>query len=364
MIPICNFVAKLFFMLASRVKAFVELGSQIHEALSREEGKYEGLTKQQINLLLQVKKSGIENGWFTKDMVQSAFYGIIKMLNENQLRQWLEPYVKSIDVENKSKDVGVIMAGNIPAVGFHDFLCVLLSGNKAVVKTSSDDALLIPSIAELLISIDASFSDRIHILKTPLSKYDAVIATGSNNSARYFEQYFGKYPNIIRKSRTSVAILTGEETEQEIEGLAKDLFTYYGLGCRNVSKLLVTGNFNPQKLIDALIKECEFLKNNGKYQNNIDYNKSIYIINKVPFLDGGTFLLKEDKGLHSPISVTFYETFDSLKAIENYIEENKSQIQCVVSSKVKGSVSFGDAQSPKVWDYADKVDTMKFLLEL
>ena len=351
-------------MSASRVKAFVELGSQIQEALSREEGKYEGLTKQQINLLLQVKKSGIENGWFTNDMVQSAFYGIIKMLNENQLRQWLESYVKSIDVENKPKDVGVIMAGNIPAVGFHDFLCVLLSGHKAVVKTSSDDALLIPSIAELLISIDASFSDRIHILKTPLSKYDAVIATGSNNSARYFEQYFGKYPNIIRKSRTSVAILTGEETEQEIEGLAKDLFTYYGLGCRNVSKLLVTGNFNPQELIGALIKECEFLKNNAKYQNNIDYNKSIYIINKVPFLDGGTFLFKEDQSLHSPISVTFYEKFDSIDEIDRYIERNNDEIQCVVSSQICRSVPFGEAQNPKVWDYADKVDTMKFLLEL
>ena len=351
-------------MSVSRVKAFVELGSQIQEALSREEGKYEGLTKQQINLLLQVKKSGMENGWFTNDMVQSAFYGIIKMLNENQLRQWLESYDKSIDVENISKDVGVIMAGNIPAVGFHDFLCVLLSGHKAVVKTSSDDALLIPSIAELLISIDESFSDRIHILQTPRSKYDAVIATGSDNSARYFEQYFGKYPNIIRKSRTSVAILTGEETEQEIEGLAKDLFTYYGLGCRNVSKLLVTGNFDPQKLIGAIIKKSEFLKNNAKYQNNIDYNKSIYIINKVPFLDGGTFLFKEDQSLHSPISVTFYEKFNSIDEIDRYIERNNDEIQCVVSSQICRSVPFGEAQNPKVWDYADKVDTMKFLLEL
>ena len=351
-------------MSVSGVTAFVKLGNQIQEALSREEGKFEGLTKQQINLLLQVKKSGIENGWFTKEMVESAFNGIIKMLDENQLKQWLKFYTNSIDFERKPKEVGVIMAGNIPAVGFHDFLCVLLSGNTAVLKTSSDDALLIPSIAELLISIEASFSERINILKTPRSKYDAVIATGSNNSARYFEQYFGKYPNIIRKSRTSVAILTGEETEQEIKGLAKDLFTYYGLGCRNVSKLLVTENFDVQRLIDGLIKYSGFLKNNGKYQNNIDYNKSIYIINKVPFLDGGTFLLKEDKGLHSPISVTFYERFDTLKDIDNYIEKNNSEIQCVVSPKIQGGLSFGEAQNPKVWDYADKVDTMKFLLEL
>ena len=351
-------------MSVSGVKAFVELGSQIQEAFSREDGQYEGLTKQQINLLLQVKKSGIENGWFTKEMVESAFEGIINMLDEKQLKQWIESYLKSIDLERKPKEVGVIMAGNIPAVGFHDFLCVLLSGNTAVIKTSSDDALLIPSIAELLISIDASFSERINILKTPRSKYDAVIATGSNNSARYFEQYFGKYPNIIRKSRTSVAVLTGEETEQEIEGLAKDLFTYYGLGCRNVSKLLVTENFDVQKLIGELMKYSSFLKNNGKYQNNIDYNKSIYIINKVPFLDGGTFLFKEDQSLHSPISVTFYEKFDSLDEIDRYIERNNDEIQCVVSSQISRGVPFGKAQHPKVWDYADKVDTMKFLLEL
>jgi len=351
-------------MSVSGVKAFVELGFQIQEAFRREDGQYKGLTKQQINLLLQVKKSGIANGWFTKEMVRSAFDGIVKMLDENQLKHWLESYLNRIDNENEPKEVGVIMAGNIPAVGFHDFLCVLLSGNTAVIKTSSDDALLMPSVAELLISIDASFSEKINISKTPRSKYDAVIATGSNNSARYFEQYFGKYPNIIRKSRTSVAVLTGEETDQEIEGLAKDLFTYYGLGCRNVSKLLVTENFDVHKLIGELMKYSSFLKNNGKYQNNIDYNKSIYIINKVPFLDGGTFLLKEDQSLYSPISVTFYEKFDSLDEIDRYIERNNDEIQCVVSSKIGKGVAFGEAQNPKVWDYADKVDTMKFLLEL
>ena len=362
-IPICNFIKNMI-MSVTGIQAFVKLGIKIQEALNREAAQYDGLTKQQINLLLQVKKSGIENGWFTKEMVESAFYGIAEMLNENELKQWLETYLKSIDFDRKPKEVGIIMAGNIPAVGFHDFLCVLLSGNTAVIKTSSDDALLIPSISDLLISIDSSFSERINFIKAPRSKYDAVIATGSNNSARYFEQYFGKYPNIIRKSRTSVAILTGEETEKEIEGLAKDLFTYYGLGCRNVSKLLVTESFDVQRLIDGLIKYSSFLKNNVKYQNNIDYNKSIYIINKIPFLDGGSFLFKEDQSLHSPISVTFYEKFNSLEDIDSYIERNKDEIQCVVSSQISRGVSFGAAQHPKVWDYADKVDTMKFLLEL
>lgn len=351
-------------MLALRIKSFIELGNQIKEALKRKEGDYEGLNKQQINLLLQIRKSGIANGWFTKKMVVQAFNGITEMLSKSHLNKWLETYVERINKNNQSKEVGLIMAGNIPAVGFHDFLCVLISGHSAVVKTSSDDECLIPSIAELLISIDESFSKRINILTAPRSKYDAVIATGSNNSARYFKQYFGKYPHIIRKSRTSVAVLSGEESDEQISGLAKDLFTYYGLGCRNVSKLLVTKDFDSTKLIKELLKHTDFLKTNGKYQNNIDYNKSIYIINKVPFLDGGTFLFKEDRGLHSPISVTFYEMFESLRDIKNYLDENKNEIQCVVSSDSELGVPFGDAQTPQVWDYADKVDTLDFLTSL
>lgn len=349
-------------MLLSKVEGFVQLGNQIQEALSREEGKFEGLSKEQVNLLLQIKRSGMDNGWFTNEMVRKSFDGIISMIQNDELNQWLSNY--SEKVSSDSKEVGIIMAGNIPAVGFHDFLCVILSGHKAVVKTSSDDDLLMPAVADLLISIDSSFEDKIEILRTPRREYDAVIATGSNNSARYFEQYFGKYPNIIRKSRTSVAVLTGDETPEQIKGLAKDLFTYYGLGCRNVSKLLVVGDFDHVALIDELLKHDEPLKMNGKYHNNVDYNKSIYIINRVPYLDGGTFLLKEDSGLQSPISVTFYEKFDSLKDVENYIQENSESIQCVVSPKIEGAVNFGEAQSPKVWDYADKVDTMEFLLAL
>ncbi len=351
-------------MSTEKLKSFIELGNQINDALTRKESDYEGLSKQQINLLVQIKKAGIENGWFSKEMVDRAFQGIVRMLNEDQLEKWIEPYIKEMNSVNEIKEVGIIMAGNIPAVGFHDLLCVLVSGHKAVVKTSSEDSLLIPGIVDLLISIDNSFSDKVIILKAPRSKYDAVIATGSNNSARYFEQYFGKYPHIIRKSRTSVAVLTGEETKQEISGLAKDLFTYYGLGCRNVSKLLVTKDFDIQKLINELIKHSDHLKSNGKYQNNIDYNKSILIINKEAFLDGGTFLLKEDKSLHSPISVTFYEQFDSINEISEYITTHENEIQCVVSPKIKRGVSFGEAQFPKVSDYADKVDTMQFLLSL
>lgn len=349
-------------MLSTRINAFVELGNQINEALGREEGKFEGLSKEQINLLLQIKKAGMDNGWFTNDMVRNALSGITSMLKEEELTTWLSNY--NIPDQREVKEVGVIMAGNIPAVGFHDFLCVLLSGHKVVVKTSSEDELLMPAIVQILISIDNQLDEKIEILTAPRRDYDAVIATGSNNSARYFEQYFGKFPNIIRKSRTSVAVLTGEESQEEIKGLAKDLFTYYGLGCRNVSKLLCLKGFDPKTLIDELLKHDQPLKENGKYHNNIDYNKSIYIINKVPFLDGGTFLLKEDEGLHSPISVTFYEEFSDLNAIEGYIASNAENIQCVVSPRLKNGVSFGSAQTPKVWDYADKVDTIDFLNSL
>jgi hypothetical protein len=334
------------------------------EALGREDGEFQGLNKQQINLLLQAKKSGLANGWFTKKMVSQALDGIIEMLNEKHLEQWLDVYLEEIKKNRQNREVGLIMAGNIPAVGFHDFLCVLISGHTAVVKTSSDDECLIPAIADLLISIDSSFLNKINILSGPRSNYDAVIATGSNNSARYFNQYFGKYPNIIRKSRTSVAVLTGKESDSEIRGLAKDMFTYYGLGCRNVSKLLVTKDFDSTQLIDELLKHTDFLKTSGKYQNNIDYNKSIFIINKVSFLDGGTFLLKEDNGLHSPIGVTFYEKFDSTQAVKKYVKENEDEIQCVVSSALDFGVPFGATQAPKVWDYADKIDTIEFLVNL
>lgn len=358
----CNFTKKLLTMLSLRVEAFVKLGNKIQEALNKKEGEYEGLSKEQVNLLLQIKRSGMNNGWFTTEMVRNSFEGIISMLQKNEMHKWLKKY--SEKVSNELKEVGIIMAGNIPLVGFHDFLCVLISGHKAIVKTSSDDELLLPAVADLLISIDVDFKDKIEILRAPRKDFDAVIATGSNNSARYFEQYFGEYPNIIRKSRTSVAVLTGDETSEQIKGLAKDLFTYYGLGCRNVSKFLIVGEFDHVSLIDELLKHDKPLKMNGKYQNNVDYNKSIYIINRVVYLDGGTFLLKEDEGLQSPISVTFYEKFDTLMDVENYISKNSDNIQCVVSPKIKGAVDFGDAQSPKVWDYADKVDTMEFLLAL
>lgn len=350
-------------MLDTRIKAFVTLGNQIKAALLRAEGVYDGLSKEQIKLLVSIKQAGFKNGWFTSKNVRKALFGICEILNESDFVEFTSRYVNQLSKLKGGKEIGVIMAGNIPAVGFHDFLCVLLSGNTVVTKMSSDDEVLIPAIADLLISIEQSFKDKVIISSEPRSLYDAVIATGSNNSARYFDQYFGKYPNIIRKSRTSIAIITGKETQKELVGLGKDIFTYFGLGCRNVSKLYLVGDVDLTWLMDALMKEAKDL-DLSKYQNNIDYYRSVYLLNKIKFLEAKDFLFKEDKGLFSPLSVVFYEKVDSVSDVENFIEENRSSIQCVIGSGINNGVPFGEAQKPKIWDYADDVDTMNFLISL
>lgn len=347
-------------MIESRINAFKQLGVLISNTIEAGEGGMDQLSKAQVNLLLQAKKAGLNNGWFRYDMVMNALGGISNMLDSNTLNEWVSTYTIS---PGSPKEVGIIMAGNIPAVGFHDLLCVLVSGNKAVVKLSSDDECLIPAIVDLLIEVDDSFTDKVEFLTKPLKKFDAVLATGSNNTARYFEQYFGKFPNIIRKSRTSVAIISGDETEEDISGLAKDLFTYFGLGCRNISKLLVKKGIDIEQLMIELSKHEKTL-DHSKYLNNLDYNKSIYIINRVPFLDGGRFLFKEDEGLHSPISVTFFEYYEDDSEVDTFLEKHKNEIQCVIGKKGDGRISFGKAQTPAVHDYADGVDTMEFLLNL
>lgn len=350
-------------MLDTRIKAFITLGDKIKEALLRAEGDYDGLSKAQISLLVNIKQAGFKNGWFTEKSVRKALNGICEILNEADVIEFASRYIDDLSKLKGGKEIGIIMAGNIPAVGFHDFLCVLLSGNTVVTKMSSDDEVLIPAIAQLLISIEDSFKDKIIISSVPRSTYDAVIATGSNNSARYFEQYFGKYPNIIRKSRTSIAVITGDETPEELVGLGKDIFTYFGLGCRNVSKVYLVGDVDITWLIDALVKEVADL-DLSKYQNNIDYYRSVYLLNKVKFLETKDFLFKEDEGLNSPISVTFFEKVDSISKVEEFIDQNKESIQCVVGAKINNGLAFGEAQNPNIWDFADNIDTMKFLISL
>jgi hypothetical protein len=300
------------------------------------------------------------NNWFTRENVKSAVKALAYMLQEEKLEKWTDNYALG---GSTGKTVAVIMAGNIPLVGFHDFLTVLLAGHNVLAKMSSQDPFLLKKVTEMLVEIEPNFEKSITlIIKEPIQNFDAVIATGSNNSARYFDQYFSKYPHIIRKNRTSVAVLTGKESKDEIEALGRDIFLYYGLGCRNVSKLLVPESYDFQFFIKSL-ESFSTVADHHKWVNNYDYNKSIYLVNREPHLDSGFFLMKEDNGWVSPISVLFYEFYQSEEDLQTKLNAKKELIQCTVGT-MEETIPHGKAQQPELWDYADGVDTMEFLTKL
>lgn len=301
------------------------------------------------------------NGWFTIDQVVFANESWSEALTKENLNQWLSAYTFK---EDTLKTIGLILAGNIPYVGFHDVLSVLLSGNKALIKLSSNDQFLIPFILKILVAIEPRFESRIAFTKERLENFDAVIATGSNNTARYFEYYFGKYPNIIRKNRNSAAVLTGNETHEELVALGEDIFRYYGLGCRNVSKLFVPKDYDFTAFFKAMYTYKDVIYYE-KYANNYDYNKAVFLMSNFNILDNDFLTIKEDTSYTSPISSVFYEYYNDLDEVAQRLEIDKEKIQCVVShTKVQNSIPFGTTQKPKLWEYADNVDTMKFLLSL
>jgi hypothetical protein len=304
------------------------------------------------------------NAWFTPQSVLKAVTAIGKMLNPDDLTVWLDRY--NISQDHAAKRVGLILAGNIPLVGFHDVLCVLVTGNHALIKASSQDARLIKHILQMLVTIEPGFVDQYSFVER-LENFDAVIATGSNNTSRYFEYYFGKVPNIIRKNRSSVALLTGKETKEQLFDLGHDIFDYYGLGCRNVSKLLVPKGYIFNFFFES-VEVYQPIINHHKYNNNYDYNKSIYLVNSDKHFDNGFLLLKEDTRLASPLAVLYYEYYDNLQSAQKQLEEEGDKIQCIVSASplsVKNQVvDFGMSQQPALWDYADGIDTMTFLTEL
>lgn len=301
------------------------------------------------------------NGWFTIDQVVFANESWSEALTKENLNQWLSAYTFK---EEALKNVGLILAGNIPYVGFHDVLSVLLSGNKALIKLSSNDQFLIPFILKILVAIEPRFESRIAFTKERLENFDAVIATGSNNTARYFEYYFGKYPNIIRKNRNSAAVLTGNETHEELVALGEDIFRYYGLGCRNVSKLFVPKNYDFTAFFKAMYTYKDVIYYE-KYANNYDYNKAVFLMSNFNILDNDFLTIKEDTSFASPISSVFYEYYNDIDEVAQRLEIDKEKIQCVVShTKVQNSIPFGTSQKPTLWEYADNVDTMKFLLSL
>jgi hypothetical protein len=306
----------------------------------------------------------IYNAWFTPESVTNAVTSIGKMLNTDDLHTWLNQY--DIGKSIAPKKVGLILAGNIPLVGFHDVLCVLATGNHALIKASTQDARLIKHVLQKLVTIDNSFADKFSFVER-LVDFDAVIATGSNNSSRYFEYYFGKVPNIIRKNRNSVAVITGTETNEQLYNLGHDIFDYFGLGCRNVSKLLIPKGYNLATFFEA-IEPYNDIINHNKYSNNYGYNRSIYLVGSEKHLDNNFLILREDEGLSSPLAVLFYSYYDDIKNVAKLINAQAENIQCVVTTaplQVKSqAVDFGQSQQPKLWDYADGIDTMVFLANL
>jgi len=304
------------------------------------------------------------NAWFTPASVEQAVKAIGKMLNKEDLLTWLNRY--DLSQNKESKKIGLILAGNIPLVGFHDALCVLITGNHALIKASGQDARLIKHVLNMLANIDPAFKNQYTFIER-LENFDAIIATGSNNSSRYFEYYFSKVPNIIRKNRNSIAVLTGNETTEQLHKLGHDIFDYHGLGCRNVSKLLVPTGYDFVPFFES-IESYQPIINHHKYNNNYDYNKSIYLVNRDKHLDNGFLLVKEDERMVSPLAVVFYEYYDDLTSAETLLSRESENIQCIVSAApLKAGnqvVDFGKSQQPALWDYADRIDTMDFLTKL
>ena len=256
------------------------------------------------------------------------------------------------------------MAGNIPLVGFHDFLSVLISGHEVIAKLSSNDKHLLPFIAKYLEYVDKSLKGKITFTEEKLTDFDAIIATGSDNTARYFEYYFKDKPNIIRKSRNSAAVLTGDETVEDFESLSEDVFRYFGLGCRSVSKVFVPRDYNFDNFFRGMFNKQELIKN-AKYANNYDYNKTVYLMSEFDILENGFVMIKEDESYSSPIATVFYEYYDNTDDLKIKLYEDREKIQCIVANNfLENEIKFGQTQHPQLWDYADGVNTLDFLSKI
>lgn len=349
--------------LPERISAFTQLGRFLRH-FSIENNNDNTLWDQRLNESLFRAKTA--NPWFTVQNIAFTLKNWGESLTEENLEKWISNYDSLYFniPQNSEKTIALIMAGNIPLVGFHDFISVLISGNKVLAKLSSTDKILLPFLTEYLLFIAPNFRDYIEFTESKLESFDAVIATGSNNTSRYFEYYFGKYPHIIRKNRNAVAVLSGDETENELEWLGQDIFTYFGLGCRNVSKLYVPNNYNFDLFFKAIFSHKSIMEHH-KYMSNYDYNKAVYLISSFNMLENGFLILKEERSYSSPISVLFYENYNSISEVRNILKEHDQDIQCIVSKAgIDEEIYFGNSQKPNLWDYADGVDTLDFLLKL
>lgn len=355
-------IKKLYFCIVKReqaIQAFSQLGI-IMKALGNGEsfpGNHVGVTADEYEKLQRVINQQHQfNAWFTKEAVKQSLLALGTWLETSKLQEWVATY----NYATSPKKVAIIMAGNIPLVGFHDFLSVVLSGNVAVCKLSSDDKHLLPALVEVLFKLEPEMTEHVVISMGKIGEIDAVIATGSNNSMLYFEQYFGKYPHIFRKNRTSLAILDGSETAADFYALGSDIFNYFGLGCRNVSHMMVPKNYDFAPFFEGIFPHGEII-NHFKYGNNYDYNKTVYLMNQVNLLDNNFVLLRETEDLHSPLAMLHYHTYENQSDIDSYISAHADALQVVTG---KNHVPFGQAQCPQLTDYADGIDTMNWLQNL
>ena len=344
--------------------AFIELGRFLSQFNENETFKNKQVLNNDLffdDFITLIELSQSHNGWFTKEQVCFSIQAWAKALTEENLNIWLSSYDFS---KVKPKTVALILAGNIPLVGFHDFLSVLLSGHSVLVKTSSNDQKLLPFLANYLKSINSDFKDLITFTESKLEGFDAVIATGSDNTARYFEFYFKDKPSIIRKNRNSVAVLNGKETRQDLQNLGEDIFKYFGLGCRNVSKIFVPKDYVFDTFFESIFAYQDVI-HYEKYANNYDYNKAVFLMSNFKLLDNGFLTIKEDLSYASPISSVFYEYYNDLEEVKSKLKLDEEKIQCIVSNNlIENTIDFGQTQQPNLWDYADNVDTISFLLKV
>lgn len=338
---------------SARREAFVAAGAFIRrhfqgERLTAEEPLHSALDE-------VIAAAHVRNNWFIPRFTNTAVSRIGEMLTA----EGIDALMAGRSAPTR-RTVAIICAGNVPMVGFHDIMCTVLAGHRALIRLSSDDDVLLPFFLRLLVHYEPGLEPQIAFAAGKLTAFDAVIATGSDNTASHFHYYFGKYPHIIRKNRTSVAVLDGTETEAELHRLGEDIFLYFGLGCRNVSKLLVPRDYTFDAFFPAMM-DYSFVTDNKKYGNNYDYHRALYLFGKHPFLDNNFMIVKEDAALHAPVSVVYYERFASASAVEEYLSAHTNELQCKVG---RGYTGFGYSQRPVITDFADHVDTISFLVNL
>lgn len=351
-------------LLKQRKEAFIKLGEFLSQFTENETLKKENIPYNDIffdSFVMQIKRAKESNGWFTDSNVLFSLESWSKALTVGNIEKWLQNYSIS---KKEPKTVAIIMAGNIPLVGFHDFLSVLISGNKVLAKLSSNDKFFIPLIAKYLEYTEPNFKGLIEFTEDKLDNFQAVIATGSDNTARYFDYYFGKHPNIIRKNRNTIAVLSGDESEEALERMSYDIFQYFGLGCRSISKIFLPKGFDLDRIFKAVFIHKDII-NYDRYSNNYEYNKAVYLMSLFDIRENGFLMLKEDQSYSSPISSLFYEYYENLEELKVRLASDSEKIQCVTSDiQELNAVPLGSTQKPQLWDYADNVDTLKFLLTI